>query len=385
MQVRVLHTMPGLNWGGMEQRALEQVRWLNQNGHQSWYMAHPDGEPYAKALEMGMPVVPMVFDPPWSPSCLLGVRRFVLENRVDVIDTHVTRDAKAALGSMDLCTIVRSRHVDIPLKTSLIRRWQWRYGADHIITVAGVTRTHLIEMGLADPDRSTWIGGWAEPRYFDTVITEGERTQLRAELDLKADKPVLLCTAMLRPDKGQNFLIEALGLLKAQGIIPYCLFAGAATIEGAVYAEGLKSLAENVGVSKQLRFLGYRTDLPTLMRFADLMVLPSLVEGQPRVLVQAFASGRPVVAAAAGGVAEIVETGKTGWLVPMANPPALAQNIAEALSNPHQRDLVASTARALAEKEMRIECRMETTLQIYTQAIQRAKNRAFPKYKGLPE
>ena len=44
-KVRVLHTMPGLNWGGMEQRALEQVRWLNQNGHQSWYMAHPDGEP----------------------------------------------------------------------------------------------------------------------------------------------------------------------------------------------------------------------------------------------------------------------------------------------------------------------------------------------------
>ena len=66
--MRVLPTMPGRNWGGMEQRALEQVRWLNQNGHQSWYMAPPDGEPYAKAVEMGMPVVPMVFDPPWDPS-----------------------------------------------------------------------------------------------------------------------------------------------------------------------------------------------------------------------------------------------------------------------------------------------------------------------------
>ena len=383
--VRVLHTMPGRNWGGMEQRALEQVRWLNENGHQSWYMAPPDGEPYAKAVEMGQPVVPLTFDPPWAPSCMFGLRQFVLDNQVDVIDTHVTRDAKAALFSMDLCAIVRSRHVDIPLKTSLLRRWQWKYGSDHIVTVAGVTRSHLIEMGLADPDRSTWIGGWAEPRYFETEITEADRDRLRAELNIAPDMPVLLCTAMLRPDKGQNFLIEALGMLAAQGLKPVCLFAGAATIEGAAYAEGLKTLAEKVGVAERLRFLGYRTDLPLLMRFADLMVLPSLVEGQPRVLVQAFASGRPVVAAAAGGTGEIVHTGQTGWLVPMADPPALTASIAEALANPEQRALVAANAKALAEREMRIERRMELTLAIYDQAIARAKTRRFPRYTGVPQ
>jgi len=384
LNVRVLHTIPGRNWGGMEQRALEQVRWLNQNGHQSWYMAPPDGEPYAKAIEMGVPVVPMVFDPPWHPSCFLGIRKFVKDNRIDVIDTHVTRDAKAALGSMDLCTIVRSRHVDIPLKTSLLRRLQWREGADHIVTVAGLTRTHLIEMGLADPDRSTWIGGWAEPRYFDTEITSTDRAKLRSDLAISENTPILLCSAMLRPDKGQNFLIEALGILAQQGVNPVCLFAGAATVEGAAYFDGLKTLAVEIGVADRLRFLGYRTDLPVLMRFADLMVLPSLVEGQPRVLVQAFASGRPVVAAAAGGVAEIVATGKTGWLVPMADPAALAKNIAEALSNPDQRALMGANARAMAENSMRIDGRMAQTLAIYEKAISRAKGRRFPRYRGLP-
>ena len=384
-KVRVLHTMPGLNWGGMEQRALEQVRWLNQNGHQSWYMAHPDGEPYAKALEMGQPVIPMVFDFPWSPKCMGGLRQFVVDNRVDVIDTHVTRDAKAALGSMDLCTIVRSRHVDIPLKPKLIRQWQWRYGADHIITVAGVTRDELVRIGLADDKRATWVGGWAEPRYFETEITAEDRQTLRQELNIPDGVPVLLCTAMLRKDKGQNFLIEALGLLAQQGLRPYCLFAGAATSEGADYAAGLHTLAANVGVTEQLRFLGYRTDLPVLMHLADLVVLPSLVEGQPRVLVQAFASARPVVATCAGGVAEIVETGKTGWLVPLADPPALAENIAAALNDPVQRDVVAANARALAEKVMRLEYRMAQTLDVYEQAMARARKRWFPKYRGLPQ
>lgn len=383
--MRVLHTIPGRNWGGMEQRALEQVKWLNDHGHQAWYMAPEDGEPYAKAREMGVPLAPMLFDPPWRPSTLLGMRRFVRENRIDLIDTHVTRDAKAALGCMDLCAIVRSRHVDIPLKTSLIRRLQWRQGADHIITVAGVTRTHLIEMGLADADRSTWIGGWAEPRYFDTVITDADRDRLRAEWGLEAGVPVLLCPAMLRPDKGQNYLIEALGLLKARGITPYCLFAGTATGEGAVYSEGLKSLARERGVFDQLRFLGYRTDLPVLMRFADLITLPSLVEGQPRVLVQSFASGRPVVATSAGGVAEIVEPGKTGWLVGLADPPAFAEAVAEALSSGDQRALVAANARAVAEKIMRIDYRMAQTLEIYNQALAYAAKRCWPRYKGLPK
>ena len=366
----------------MEQRALEQVRWLNANGHQAWYMTHPDGEPYAKAVEMGQPVIPMVFDPPWHPKCFLALRRFVIENKVDLVDTHVTRDAKAALAVMDLCAIVRSRHVDIPLKTSWHRRLQWREGSDHIITVAGVTRTHLIEQGLAAPDRSTWIGGWAEPRYFDTVLTDEDRARLRAEFNLTEDHPIILCSAMLRPDKGQHFLIEALSHMAAQGVTPYCLFAGEATGQSAPYANSLKGLAEQAGVLGQVRFIGYRTDLPLVMRLADVMVQSSLVEGQPRVVVQAFASGRPVVATAAGGVAEIVETGKTGWLVPMADPPALAKSIAEALADPEQRAKMGAGARALAETVMRIDRRMEETLAAYAKAFDHARVRRFPKYRG---
>jgi glycosyltransferase involved in cell wall biosynthesis len=306
----------------------------------------------------------------------------VIENRVDLIDTHVTRDAKAALASMDLCAIVRSRHVDIPLKTSFMRRLQWRRGADHIVTVAGVTRTHLIEMGLADPDRSTWIGGWAEPRYFETVITDEDRARLRQELSIPDGVPVLLCPAMLRPDKGQNFLLEALAMLEKQGISPICLFAGKATGESSAYAQTLYDLAAQLGVTNRLRFLGYRTDLPTLMRFADLLVLPSLMEGQPRVMVQAFASRRPVVAADAGGVAEIVKTGQTGWLVPKADPVTLGNTISHALSHPEEREQMAAGAHKVALETMSIDYRMAQTLAVYDIALARAKTRWFPRYRG---
>jgi len=90
------------------------------------------------------------------------------------------------------------------------------------------------------------------------------------------------------------------------------------------------------------------------------------------------------VATAAGGVAEIVETGKTGWLVPMADPPALADAITQALADPGMRARMGAGARELAERVMRIENRMAETLAAYEKAFAHARLRRFPRYKGHP-
>ncbi len=237
--MRILHTIPGRNWGGMEQRTLEQVGWLVAHGHAAWLAAPPDGEPFRRALDLGLPVVPMVFDRPWRMATVMSLRRFVRDNDVEVIDAHVTRDAKVAMACLDLCAVVRSRHVNQPLKPSPARRLQWRLGADHIITVADVTRHALVASGLADVRRATAIGGWADERFF-APPDPATRRAVRAELGLEECVPVLLCVGMLRPDKGQDHLIRALGLLAARGRNPVCLLAGIATGESAGYAAGLE-------------------------------------------------------------------------------------------------------------------------------------------------
>jgi glycosyltransferase involved in cell wall biosynthesis len=379
--MRVLHTIPGRNWGGMEHRTLEQVRWLVEHGHAVWLAAPPDGEPFRRALEMGLPVVPMVFDRPWRMATVMSLRRFVRDNRVDVIDVHVTRDAKAAMACLDLCAVVRSRHVNQPLTASLARRLQWRLGADHVITVAEITRHTLVETGLADSRRSTAIGGWADERFF-VPPDPAARAAVRAELGLADGVPALLCVGMLRPDKGQDHLLRALGLLAARGRHPVCLLAGSATAESAGYEAGLKALAEQVGIAERVRFLGYRDDVARLLQAADVVVIPSLTEAQPRVAVQAFAIGRPVVATRVGGVPEIVKDGATGWLVPPADAASLADALDRVFADPAAAAGIAAGARSLAEQAMRFDHRMKQTLDTYHTAIRRAHERVLPRLKG---
>ncbi len=381
--LRILHTIPGRNWGGMEQRVLEQVRWLSAHGHAAWIAAAPDSETYGRAVALGLPAVAMTFDRPWRPAVMAALRRFVRDNRVDVVDTHVTRDAKAAMACLDLCAVVRSRHVDQPLKTSLPRRLQWRLGCDHVVTVAGSIRRHLIEMGLAEADRSTWVGGWADDRFFDHPDPAAARARLRHELGLAPEAVVLLCVAMLRIDKGQDHLLRAVKLLAGRGLPVVCLLAGAATAEGKDYTAGLHALVAAEGLGDRVHFLGYRDDVPDLMQAADLVVISSLVEGQPRVGVQTLTSGRPLVATDVGGVSEIVIDGVTGWLAPPADPQGLAEVIARALADPARIATVMANARRLAEDTMHIDHRMAQALSVYRVAIARAQRRRFPRWRGV--
>ncbi|HTH17398.1 MAG TPA: glycosyltransferase family 4 protein [Magnetospirillum sp.] len=374
--MRILHTIPGRNWGGMEHRTLEQVRWLMAHGHDVWLAAPPDGEPYARAQAMGLPVVPMCFDPPMR--AVPGLRRLIKDKGIEVMDAHVTRDAKAGLYCLDLCAQVRSRHVNQYLKPSFTRRLQWRL-SDHVITVAECTRQDLVRDGIIDADRSCSIGGWADERFFDLPDPVATRARLRGEIGLKADEFVLVCVGMLRPDKGQDHLIRALGLLKRRGIAITAVLAGSATAESAEYEAGLKRMAAEEGVT--VHFLGYRDDVSELMQTGDIVVIPSLTEAQPRVAVQAFATGRPVVASAVGGVPEIVHDGETGWLVPPAQPEILADAIARVVQHPDEAARVAQGARQLAEQRMRFDHRMAETLETYRVAIERAKNRPILKVR----
>lgn len=374
--MKILHTIPGRNWGGMEHRTIEQVKWLVAHGHDVWLATPGDGQSFAKAQGLGLPVLPANFDPPWAPANILALRRLVKHLSIDVIDAHYTRDAKCALACLDLCALVRSRHVNQYLKPGRVRAAQW-HAADHIITVAECTRQDMIRDGLIPADRSVSIGGWADERFFDLADPVATRATLRGQIGLADTEFTALCVAMLRPDKGQNFLIDACRLLKQQGKDLTLVFAGEPTSESTDYAAQIQAQCRDLAVKSH--FLGYRDDISALMQAADLVVIPSLTEAQPRVAVQAFATGRPVVASRVGGVPEIVIQDQTGWLVPSADPNALAAAIATIMDQPDLAQKLAAGARAMAETRMRFDHRMAETLAVYQTAIRRSKIRPWIK------
>ena len=134
----------------------------------------------------------------------------------------------------------------------------------------------------------------------------------------------LLCVARLSPEKGLTSLIHALRLLRNEGYDLELRLGG----DGPTKVQ-LKTLAEAVGLSDQVHFLGYLNEDEVIreLQKSDLFVLPSFVEGLPVSAMEAMAVGLPVIATNIAGTSELIEDGKTGILIRPSDPQAIADAV----------------------------------------------------------
>lgn len=159
----------------------------------------------------------------------------------------------------------------------------------------------------------------------------------RAGLDTPRDAPLLLAMGRLHEAKAHDVALEALARLPGA----YLWIAGSGPEEGR-----LKALAEGLGLASRVRFLGWRTDASALYRTADLCVFPSRYEPLGNVVIQAWAHGLPVVAAASTGPAALIRDGEDGRLVPVDDPAALADALSGLLADASARDRLAAAGLA---------------------------------------
>ncbi|MBF0372829.1 MAG: glycosyltransferase [Alphaproteobacteria bacterium] len=147
----------------------------------------------------------------------------------------------------------------------------------------------------------------------------------RKALDTPAEAPLLLALARLHEKKGLDVLLDAMPDLAGA----YLWIAGEGPLR-----EQLEAQAARLGVSGRVRFLGWRTDRAALLRASDICVFPSRYEPFGTVMVEAWATGTPLVAAAAAGPRAYVKDGENGLLVPIDDPRALALAVRRCMADP---------------------------------------------------
>jgi glycosyltransferase involved in cell wall biosynthesis len=153
-----------------------------------------------------------------------------------------------------------------------------------------------------------------------TQVSEESRAA-RSRWRLPAHAPVALCVARLMEDKGVDVLLDALKYAP----LWFAVIVG----EGPLRLR-LQQLAIASGVWERVRFTGYLESLAPAWAVCDVAVVPSRREGLGLFALEAMAAGKPVIASRAGGLAEIVQHGQNGWLVPPDDPVALAQVLQQA-------------------------------------------------------
>jgi glycosyltransferase involved in cell wall biosynthesis len=180
-------------------------------------------------------------------------------------------------------------------------------------------------------DIAEWIvgQGWPAGRVrhipnFAAAPADGAAAD-RASLDTPADAPLLLAMGRLHESKAHDVSLQALAELPDA----WLWIAGVGPLEAR-----LKAMAEALGVAGRVRFLGWRTDPSALYRAADVCVFPSRYEPLGNVVIQAWAHGLPVVAAASQGPGALIEDGHDGLLVPVDDAEALAAGVRRILAEP---------------------------------------------------
>ncbi len=188
----------------------------------------------------------------------------------------------------------------------------WLTDAVTVMSESLVSR--LAERGVADRTRLVVIPNAVD---FGRFAAGGCRGETRQALGIGEGEYMWLAAGRLSPEKDYAGLLRAFGELGERRTRLY--IAGDGPLRGE-----LARLVDELGLSGRVRLLGLRDDMAVLYGACDALVLSSAWEGMPNVVLEAMASGRPVVATAVGAVPEMVADGETGYVVPAGDPAALA-------------------------------------------------------------
>jgi glycosyltransferase involved in cell wall biosynthesis len=158
--------------------------------------------------------------------------------------------------------------------------------------------------------------------------TAGDRLAVRSELGLTPTTPVAGIVAALRPEKNHELFLRAAEIVRRR--IPEATFL---IVGDGPERPKLEATAAELGITSAVRFLGTRSDIPRLLAAMDVFALTSRMEANPVSILEAMATGRPVVAPNVGSIAESVADGVTGYLTEQGNGGQTAQRICDLLEN----------------------------------------------------
>jgi glycosyltransferase involved in cell wall biosynthesis len=214
------------------------------------------------------------------------------------------------------------------------------------------------------------LGRWPEAYRRCVVVPNGldlsafvparDRATVRRSLGLSPGDRVVGVVGRLAPFKGHEFLLQAFARLRAEDARIRLLVVGDGPRRAALERQAIE-----LGIADAVQFTGHREDVADLLPTMEVFVLPSVAEDFGRVLLEAMALERPVVATEAGGVPEIIERQVCGLLVPPADPQALADAVRTLLADPALGRAMGRAGRQRVESAFSLQRHAELVQAVY--------------------
>jgi glycosyltransferase involved in cell wall biosynthesis len=367
--------------GGVEGETLDLAVFLARQGHNSIVIS--GGGRMVPYLEQGgcrHVLWPHIGEK--SIRCLKYIgklKRFLRRERVDIL--HLRSRLPAWIGYLAWKSLPPSR------RPGLVTTFHGFYSVNFystimtkgelVIAVSHTISNHIRKNYQVDAARIRLVHGGFDGRFFSPEQVSSERVETLRRLWRLEDRqsPVILLPGRLTQWKGQDMFIDSLALMKDQPFLALCV---GDTGENSSFTKRLRDRIQSLGLGERVRLVGHCSDMPAALTLADLVVSASSAQPEAfgKVVIEAMAMGKPVVATAHGGSLETVIDGETGWLVPPGEPRAMAQAITQALAQREQLPKVGEKGRRWVSEHFTAESMCRKTLDVYQElAVRRRREK----------
>jgi glycosyltransferase involved in cell wall biosynthesis len=275
----------------------------------------------------------------------LKVAKILKSEKIQVIHTHNTQPlVDGTLGSLFSGGIKRIIHTDHARqfpdkKRYMFAEWLMSHLVYKMVGVSLQTTENLRKYERIASDKLMTITNGINGRTFDIKI---DKYSKKKELGISFDGPVIGVISRIEKVKGINFLLQALpGIIKRYPDLTL-LIVGDGTELKYLFDE-----SKELGLTNHVIFTGSRLDIPEILQLLDIYILPSLSEGLPLGLLEAMASGCPIVASNVGGIPSVVTHEISALLVPPGDPETLTTTIIQLLDNIELQKRLSNVAREL--------------------------------------
>lgn len=347
---KVLHVIDSLHLGGAQEVVLNLATCGNRRrfSHEVATM-HGRGVYWERMAAAGIPLHSLspqkLF--PWYAGSLPAL---LLRGRFDILHCHLVASNIFAKPVGRICgvpVILNHDHTNDDYRAKdhvrlALDAFSNRF-ASHVIAVSDSCRRFLIDREGVPSEKITVVQNAIDLRRFSAGC--GTRSEARSLLGLPENVPVVAGVGRLNPQKNFSLFIRTAAEVLKRHPQTVFLLAG----EGPEGAR-LQRLARDCGLGERLHFCGYIADARQVYLAADVLLMPSLFEGLPMTLLEAMAMKVPVVASALDGIAEVVEDGEDGFLVPSGDAAKFCERVSELIGNP---DLARKLGAAASEKVSR--------------------------------
>lgn len=389
---KVLHITNFLDMSGAQENTLYTVTHLDQER----FEAHLAANLWGKGRKLDsvlarraqsiphivihdLPHIRFMPNPIYDPWALWDMIRLMRDERFDIVHTHANK--------VGIMARIAAKISGIPIIIQGVHGWSFQYTlipkavnyifllmekfasrfTDHFVTVSEVLVRDGLRHNLGKADQYSVVRSGMELKRFLEV--EIDETSFRRSLGIPASR-LIVGTVMLfyRRKSPESIVRIAPKILEA---VPdtHFLLVGDGDMMPTV-----KALVEEMDLEDCVTLTGLRNDPEKLMALMDVFVHPALVEILPRVIIQAQATGTPVVSTELGGIPEVINDRVNGFLVPAGDLDALTESIIELLKDPALRTKIGRAAQASTSSAFTVEAMVSSIEQLYDDLIESRLN-----------